>query len=421
MSSTPASPPRRGLIWAARLVWLLFAALNFGLFIASLAQIAAISPFADCPTAESACQLNVITMADVEVARATGIPPAVITGFVLGASLFARLAIVGAGIIIFALRPNDWVAWLMSLVLLTVLVEGVSQLGALQWLADVSFGVGAVGWMPVPFIFPNGRVEPRWLKWPVVALTFGLGPLWTPATSAWLGGPAAVFVNLVSLLWVVLGLYALIYRYRKVSTPTERQQTKWVLVGLIATFATSLTYSSLQVLFPPWQPSPARLAALFVNGIFYVIGYGLLGLGLVFAMLRYRLWDIDVVIRRTLLYTALTASLALIYFGAVVVLQGLFSGLTGENNLAIIGSTLLIAALFQPLRRRLQVLIDRRFYRRKYDAAQALAGFAASARDDLELAGVTARLLAVVDDTMQPTASSVWLRPAGEAPPPAPR
>jgi hypothetical protein len=158
--------------------------------------------------------------------------------------------------------------------------------------------------------------------------------------------------------------------------------------------------------------------ALLFNSLTYVTGYIILAVTLLFAMLRYRLWDIDVVIRRTLLYTLLTATLAAIYFGAVVALQTIFSGVAGDNNLAIIGSTLLIAALFQPLRRRLQQLIDRRFYRRKYNAAQALAGFAASAREHVDLNGLTAELLTVVDGTMQPATSGVWLRPAAARPDP---
>ncbi|MEP7356060.1 MAG: hypothetical protein ABI847_02335, partial [Anaerolineales bacterium] len=128
-----------------------------------------------------------------------------------------------------------------------------------------------------------------------------------------------------------------------------------------------------------------------------------------------------VVIRRTLQYTLLTGLLALIYRGTVVVLQFVFRGLTGQNNAAIIASTLLIAALFQPLRTRLQRFIDRRFFRRKYDAAQALAAFAASARDDVDLSGLTSRLLTVVEDTVQPATSVVWLRPLGPEPTERPR
>jgi hypothetical protein len=131
-----------------------------------------------------------------------------------------------------------------------------------------------------------------------------------------------------------------------------------------------------------------------------------------FGVLRYRLWEIDVVIRRTTSYAIVTGLLALIYFGSVVVLQRVLSPVTGESTAAVVLSTLLIAALFLPLRRRVQAAIDRRFFRRKYDAEQVLAQFAATARDETDLDALTAELLRVIQETMQPEHVSLWLRPA---------
>jgi hypothetical protein len=129
------------------------------------------------------------------------------------------------------------------------------------------------------------------------------------------------------------------------------------------------------------------------------------------AILRYRLYDVDLLINRTLVYGVLTASIAAIYFGSVVLFQQFFRDLTGQrSDLAIVGSTLVIAALFQPLRPRIQALIDRRFYRRRYDAAKVLTAFGTASRDEVDLARLTDRLVEAVEETMRPASVSLWLR-----------
>jgi len=215
----------------------------------------------------------------------------------------------------------------------------------------------------------------------------------------------------LTILWVILSLYAMAYRYFHVSNPVERQQTKWVLLGLSATFVVGLNYIVFGSIFPLSQPSPARITALLVSLVLYLGGYGFFAFSIGVAILRYRLWDIDILIRRTLIYGALTATLALVYFGSVTLLQSLFASVSGERStVAIVLSTLAIAALFTPLRRRIQRDIDRRFFRKKYDAAKTLAEFGTTARDETDLNRLTARLEQVVLDTMQPDSVSLWLR-----------
>jgi len=143
------------------------------------------------------------------------------------------------------------------------------------------------------------------------------------------------------------------------------------------------------------------------------IGILLVPAAIVIAMLRYRLWDIDVIIRRTLIYSVLTGLLALAYLGSVLLLQRLFQALTGQaqDQVVTVISTLAIAALFVPLRRRVQGFIDRRFYRRKYDANRILTAFGSSAREDVNLDVLTGRLRAVVEETIEPSSVAVWLRP----------
>jgi hypothetical protein len=156
------------------------------------------------------------------------------------------------------------------------------------------------------------------------------------------------------------------------------------------------------------------------GGLFYsavlMLVFGGFPLMVGIAVFKYRLYDIDIIIRRTLTYGALTILLALFYFGSIILLQSAVRALTGQDSpLVIVLSTLLIAALFTPLRRRVQTAIDRRFYRRKYDAQQVLARFARSARDEVQLERLSAELVQVVQETMQPEGASLWLREPGRS------
>jgi len=207
-----------------------------------------------------------------------------------------------------------------------------------------------------------------------------------------------------------LGLIvAQIYRYWRISNQVQRQQTKWVFFGVAVVLLAEIGLS-LPYLIVPSLTRQGSLYDLFAATLGFFIPI-LIPLAFGVAILRYRLWDIDILINRTLVYGTLTASLALLYFGLVIALQFLLRGLMSLNSgIAIVASTLAIAALFQPLRRRIQAIIDRRFYRRKYDAARTLAAFSATLRNEVDLDQLREHLLAVVQETMQPAHVSLWLR-----------
>jgi len=325
-------------------------------------------------------------------------------------TILARMSLVVVAIIIFWRRSDDWVAMMLSGSLLTVLIEGGFQnIGLLKFLNAGFLTIGAALFYPLPFIFPNGRIEPRRLGWLIVPLLIVVS-LETSAPYLTIG-----LENLtvgLTLIWSILAVYAMTYRYLRVSNALERQQTKWVLVGLSMILVIGLDWTLGNLFFPISQPSPARIVALFINMALYLGCYGFFAFSMLVAMLRYRLWDIDLIIRRTLVYSVLTGILALTYFGSIVLLQNILVGVTGQaqSQLVTVFSTLTIAALFFPLRRRVQNLIDRGFYRRKYDAAKTLEAFAATARDETDLDQLTARLAGVVEETMQPKGVGVWLK-----------
>ncbi len=270
-------------------------------------------------------------------------------------------------------------------------------------------------------LFPNGRfLSLRWQRLITLSLALFVVPTFvgsmgeTPLSSAYQlphpflteSLPIYDFLFVLGIpfmpLSVPLAFGALFFRFRRAGA-VERQQIKWLL-GFIAlmvlTVMGGLSLASA-------SPFPT-VGEVIVNG---TLLFPILGIGI--AILRYRLYDIDVIINRALVYSVLTGSLLLLYFGSVVLLQRLLAPLVGsESNFAIVLSTLAIAALFNPLRQTIQTFIDRRFYRRRYDAQRVLATFAASLRagEMAELEHLTANLVQVIDETVQPAHVGVWLR-----------
>lgn len=397
-SNTTSTTLPPGWQLPARMAWLLIAAGSLTIFVLG-SHLQLTTPPPSCVDPGNPCGPNTISLEDMQILGQMGLANS--HTWLILVTIVARSSLAVTGLIIFWRRSDDWVALLISAALLTVLIEGSPEgLDAWQVLLALLYGIGTGIFYPIPFIFPNGRCVPGWLK-PVVwllvlggGIAFGLSytfPVWFS-----IGG-------VINGIWALLGIYAMTYRYIRVSTGIERQQIKWVLAGLGTALLQSIIWFSVSHFFPVAQPSPSRSLALLISLIGYVLGYGFFAYSFLVAMLRYRLWDVDVLIRRTLQYSLLTALLALVYFASVILLQTLFGSFAGEQSpVVLVLSTLLIAALFTPVRRRVQEVIDRRFFRKKYDAVQVLAQFAVTARDEVDMDMLTAALLDVVRETMQP-------------------
>jgi len=282
-------------------------------------------------------------------------------------------------------------------------------------------------------LFPDGKLPSRrwrplaWLSGVVMVLaslviTFGPGPLEghpgvrNPLGLEALGHPwvaTAVFIVLLLLpLSMVASALSLVLRYRR-SKGEEREQIKWIAFAASVVVIVYLIAMVGSLFFPlGWggAGTPLWLGLLQQAAL---VSFTAVPIAVGFAVLKYRLYDIDIVINRTLVYGTLTITLVTLYFGGIVVLQRIFVTLTGQQStLAVVASTLAIAALSVPLRRRVQGFVDRRFYRRKYDARKTLQAFSAKLRDETDLEALNNDLVGVVRETMQPAHVSLWLRPA---------
>ena len=368
---------------------------------------------------QSFCQQQLATPEMVQALHSAGLSLQFYALYMTSFQILFTLVFCVIGIVIGWRKSDDWMALLVSITLIvfgTVLTTDYQQLASTYPITRVPGDVLQFLFiLPVLVIllFPNGRFVPRWTRWlALLVLLFAIGGSFFPAS------PLNT-QNLPNTVNIVLGLgiigtlvFAQIYRYVRVSTPIQRQQIKWVILGIIMTFIYFITLNIFGTLNP--DITQARSLDFLLATASYYFAFSIVPLSIAFSILRYRLWDIDLLINRTLVYTALTAILAMIYFGCVVLLQHLVNGVTGQvgqSPLVIVASTLAIAALFHPLRRRIQQGIDRRFYRRKYDAARTLASFSATLRNEVDLEQLREQLVAVVQETMQPAHISLWLRP----------
>src|ERR671917_2111411 len=409
-SAPPATLLGRWLL-IARLAWVVIALLYVGVFISGIpSEFARLQT--PCTDAVSCSLIPHLTVQKVQQLKELGLSAEVFATYFVAIELAFTTLSAAIGALMFWRRSEDRMALLVSLMLLTFGGAVPLALFTLDlspvWTASAR-GASFVGTALVIlffYIFPDGHFVPRWSRWlllasigvlaPTLLLPYSFMSLWRyPLLNA-----------LLSASIVGGGLLAQAYRYKRVSTLAQRQQSKWVVFGTVAALAGYGAFTALDLLL-----QSALLASLLANTAFFVLML-LIPISIAVAVLRYRLYDIDILINRTLVYGSLTATLVVVYVGGIVVLQRLFVLLTGQQStLAVVASTLLIAAFFTPLRRRIQGFIDRRFYRRKYDARKTLEAFSTKLKNETDLEALNKDLVGVVRETMQPAHVSLWLRP----------
>jgi hypothetical protein len=399
----------------ARIIWVVVVIGVLALYFGSLPAFhTLLQP--PCKSFATCNLVGAITLAQFHTIQAAGVSPYTMAKYWFGLDIAIVLIWSAIGFIIFWRRSDAWVALLVALALILFNVgQQGSPLSALvivspawavpveilTFLGQASFGV-------LLFLFPNGQFAPRWVRWFVLvyliqtALSLFL-PTDLPLSEAY----AQALVGLLFLSSVAVALYSQIYRYRHVSTPVERQQVKWAVFGIALTIVLLILLDMTNV----FQLSQSSSAYILVENL-YPLALLPIPLSIGFAVSRTRLWEVDTLINKTLVYGLLTVLLAAVYAGLIIGLEALVGrfGSSSSAPIVIVVSTLIIAALFQPVRSRIQQIIDHRFYRSKYDAQKTLAAFSATLSNDVELPKLRNHLLEVVNETMQPEHASLWLR-----------
>src|SRR2546426_5149493 len=396
----------------ARIGWVAVVGLALGLFIASIP-----TTFADLHilcTAASCSSSGPLTPDHVRELQAWGLSMDFYASYIVVFIIVFTFGYFAVGAVLFWRKSDDRMALFASFTLVTFPMAFTEVLATLppSWWLPVQFVsfLGSICIVLFFYLFPNGQFVPRWMRWLSIGVImywgaknfFSLSPL-NPFTRFPILN-ALTFVGFVGIM--VVGQ---IYRYRRVSSLLQRQQTKWVVFGMSVAIGCYVGLALLYGVFSLPPKGPFADLIIFTATYFLML---LIPLSIVFAILRARLWDIDILINRTLVYGTLTAMLAVVYIGLIITLQFLLRGLISQtSDIAIVASTLAIAALFQPLRKRIQAGIDRRFFRRKYDSARTLVAFSVTMRNEVDLSQLRERLVVVVQETMQPTHISLWLRP----------
>ena len=409
-SSTTNTRLQRRVLILARAVWIVLVLPALGLFIARLPTYFAALHLLRSPNVQPFT--GQLTLDDVHMLQGLGLSLDFYAAYMVVISCIFQFSYAAVGALIFWRKSNDRVAYLVSFALMMVpfgyaylTLQGLPP--GWSWLVPTLMSLGNISIMLCAYVFPTGRFEPRWIRWLALVMigywvSNALFPSWSYAM------PLLGTVLLLSL--IVSTMTVQVYRYRYVSTPQQRQQTRWVVFGTSITIMVNIAARLLcEFILYPLFPGSSFIDVLEVTLV--TLSMLVIPPALGIAILYSRLWDIDVIINRTLVYGTLTVALGVVYLSLIVILQEIFRTLTGQQQSepVTVLSTLVIAWLFQPFRGRIQTGIDRRFYRSKYDAARTLESFGQTLREEIDLAQLCEHLTSVVEETMQPSHISLLL------------
>jgi hypothetical protein len=422
--STPLNARLRGRwLILARGLWAMLALALLANFITGIpTYYQTLRTVCTAPDPQEDCQFWQPTPANVAALHRLGLSVNTYAVYFITVDVAVSLVFWIVGAMIFWRKSDEWMGLFVSGVLIMFGSSGISDTIQGAWGNTPSISVlgvlaqlpGLLQWCSLGLFlvtFPNGRFAPRWtwivaLLWVIQFFLFDVGG------ALGLGGDAQG-IALLGVISLTYGSTAvvLIYRYLRVFTPVQRQQTKWVVFGVATGVLIQVLSGIIQIVIPEVNAPDAPFQLL--GGLFTALLFLPIPLSVGIAILRYRLWDIDTIINKALVYGVLTALLGAIYAGLIIgliSLAGVINSAATDEPIALVIATLAIAALFRPVRSRIQRVIDRRFYRKKYDAAKTLAAFSATLRSEVDLSQLSEHLVAVVQETMQPAHLTLWLR-----------
>lgn len=365
-----------------------------------------------------------------ETARALGrigLSARIYAQFVIGLDVFTFSFMSAIALLIMLRKSNDRVAVLVSLLLIStgmIYTVPAYESGAPIWLLAILISIGEIVQVMFFFVFPDGRFIPKWswvialvmAIWRPLVWAFSYIPLYfdIPRLGETYGGLRQDFLQIMLMLSLfVFGIASQIYRFRRMSDNMQRQQTKWLLFGVMLAFGLAVPYLlGVNVFGLASRPGETPLLIRTLGRLVRQIGFCLVPVTLLFSMFRYRLWEVDRLINRALIYSSLTLALTLIYVASVFVMQQLFRRLTSASSdlLVIVISTIGIASLFEPLRQFLRRAIDKRFFRTKYDADQTAIALTSVLQNEVDLENIKMRVAGAVENALQPEHMSIWVR-----------